>query len=359
MGLYRFCLIGFWLGISQVGLAAAPGTVEEPVSLAVGTKIAPPFVIDRNGDLSGIAIDLWREIARALDLDYGVQPTELETLLDQVETGTVAVAAGALSVTAEREHRIDFTHPFYSSGLAIAVPMQGSGNPWIAAAKRFVSPGFFSVVLGLAALLFLVGGLVWYFEHRHNEEFEGATRAGLGAGFWWAAVTMTTVGYGDKSPRTLGGRLVALVWMFASIILISSFTAAIATSLTVTELEAEVTGPEDLAGARVATVSGSASEAYLRGQRAKPVAFTDLAQALTAVAEGRALAAVYDAPLLQYEINQGFSDTLRVLPGVFERQDYAFALPSGSALREPINRALLEVLADGRWEEIRYGYLGE
>lgn len=359
MGLYRFCLIGFWAGVSQIALAATPGAAEAPASLAVGTKIAPPFVIDRDGELSGIAIDLWREIARSLDLDYAVEPTELEPLLNRVETGSVAVAAGALSVTAERERHIDFTHPFYSSGLAIAVPMQGSTNPWLATAKRFVSPGFFSVVLGLAALLFLVGILVWYFEHRHNEEFDGDTRAGLGAGFWWAAVTMTTVGYGDKSPRTLGGRLIALVWMFASIILISSFTAAIATSLTVTELETEVTGPEDLAGARVATVTGSASEAYLRSQRAKPVAFTNLEQALTAVTEGRALAAVYDAPLLRYEINQGFGDGLRVLPGVFERQDYAFALPSGSALREPINLALLEVLASGRWEEIRYGYLGE
>ena len=38
--------------------------------------------------------------------------------------------------------------------------------------------------------------------------------------FWWAAVTMTTVGYGDKTPVTTGGRIVGLVWMFTSVIVI-------------------------------------------------------------------------------------------------------------------------------------------
>jgi len=50
-------------------------------------------------------------------------------------------------------------------------------------------------------------------------------------------VTMTTVGYGDKSPKTLGGRMVALVWMIFSIIFIASFTANITTSLTLSELK--------------------------------------------------------------------------------------------------------------------------
>ncbi|MGO2102628.1 MAG: ion channel [Psychroflexus halocasei] len=44
---------------------------------------------------------------------------------------------------------------------------------------------------------------------------------------------MTTVGYGDKSPLSLGGRIVGLIWMFMAVIILSSLTAGIASALTV------------------------------------------------------------------------------------------------------------------------------
>jgi CubicO group peptidase (beta-lactamase class C family) len=47
---------------------------------------------------------------------------------------------------------------------------------------------------------------------------------GIGIGIWWATVTMTTVGYGDKAPMTPGGRIVGLIWMFVGVITISGFT---------------------------------------------------------------------------------------------------------------------------------------
>lgn len=51
--------------------------------------------------------------------------------------------------------------------------------------------------------------------------------------------------------------------MFASIIVISGFTAAIATSLTVGELEQLIAGIDDFHGKRVLTVKGSTSAAFL------------------------------------------------------------------------------------------------
>lgn len=51
-------------------------------------------------------------------------------------------------------------------------------------------------------------------------------------GLWWAVVTMTTVGYGDISPVTLEGRVIAAVLMVAGIGLIGLVTGNVAEKLT-------------------------------------------------------------------------------------------------------------------------------
>ncbi|WP_320044731.1 ion channel [uncultured Desulfobacter sp.] len=73
---------------------------------------------------------------------------------------------------------------------------------------------FLEVIFTLFMLLLLVGFLIWFFEKDKNrEQFGGSPFSGIGSGFWWSAVTMTTVGYGDKAPRTVAGRFVGLIWM--------------------------------------------------------------------------------------------------------------------------------------------------
>ncbi|MCA9773456.1 MAG: transporter substrate-binding domain-containing protein, partial [Myxococcales bacterium] len=208
---------------------------------------------DDEGHWEGISIELWREIARALGYHYEFRDMGLEEMLDAVAEREADAAVAALTITADREARMDFTYPFFTSGLGIAV-IPRSGGALGALFDRVLSWTFLKAVGALAAVLLLAGTLIWVFERRRNpEQFGGSAAMGLGAAFWWAAVTMTTVGYGDKAPQTAAGRAVALVWMFASIILISGFTAGIATALTVGELRTSINGPEDLAGRRVAT----------------------------------------------------------------------------------------------------------
>ncbi len=52
----------------------------------------------------------------------------------------------------------------------------------------------------------------------------------LGSGLWWAAQTVTTVGYGDNVPETAGGRIVAVLVMLLGIGFVTVITASITSS---------------------------------------------------------------------------------------------------------------------------------
>jgi ABC-type amino acid transport substrate-binding protein len=147
--------------------------------------------------------------------------------------------------------------------------------------------------------------------------------------------------------------------MFAAIIIISGFTAAIATSLTVSQLESTVQGVDDLPKVRVATVDGSVSSEFLKARGIGFEATNTLEDSLQALASGSVDAVVYDRPLLLYLSNQEYPKRTRVLAEEFERQDYAIALPSGSPRREAMNRELLDIINSDEWTDILERYLGD
>ena len=52
----------------------------------------------------------------------------------------------------------------------------------------------------------------------------------IGEGLWWAAQTVTTVGYGDDVPKSFGGQLVAVVVMLLGVAFLTVVTASITSS---------------------------------------------------------------------------------------------------------------------------------
>jgi voltage-gated potassium channel len=80
------------------------------------------------------------------------------------------------------------------------------------------------VLLAVLVIIFVAAGLELAFEHGSH----GATIQNFGDALWWAIVTVTTVGYGDKYPVTAGGRGVAVALMFVGIGLIGVLTATVA-----------------------------------------------------------------------------------------------------------------------------------
>ena len=79
---------------------------------------------------------------------------------------------------------------------------------------------------------------------------------------------------------------------------------------------------------------------------------------MEAVAFGEVRSFVYDRPLLRYLVENQYSNSVELVPSTFGRQDYGIALPPGSELREPLNRALLTYLSTDEWEALQRRWLG-
>ncbi|MEZ2127153.1 transporter substrate-binding domain-containing protein [Sinorhizobium sp. CB9] len=328
--------------------------------LVVGTKEAPPFAMkEPDGTWTGISIDLWRQIADKLGLKYRLaeEPT-VQSLVEATARNSYDLSIAAITITAERERNIDFSQPFYDTGLGIAVSTR-SFSVWHEIIRTLTSFGFLQAALALIGISLLVGVLIWIFEHRHNEDFGGAAGRGLGASIWWSAEVMTQASTGHRGPKTLAGRMLAIIWMVVSIITLAVFTASVTSALTTRQIRGLVEGVDDLPKVRVGALAGSATTGFLNGQRIKHREFASLQDGLRAVENGSIDAFVYDKPLLAWITAQQFSSTIKILDGVFDPQSYGVAMPRGSPYRKAIDIALLETIHDRSWDQALFRYLGE
>ncbi|MCF6190285.1 MAG: transporter substrate-binding domain-containing protein [Cocleimonas sp.] len=328
--------------------------------LTVGTKVAEPFAMkDKDGKWYGISVELWEKIAKELDLQYKWKELGLKPLLDGVSNSSIDVGIAAITITSERESKFDFSHSYYSTGLSI-VTLKNLNDGWRSVLRGIFSSKMLFILLALFVILFITGTLTWLAERKKNpENFNPNPIKGIPAGMWWAAVTMTTVGYGDMTPQTVGGRMIALFWMFASLLMVSAVIAGVASTLTLAKSQPLISGPEDLPRARIASIENSSSDNYLENRQLKREYYPTVLDSLNAIEEGRSDAMVYDDPLLKYLTEQHFKNKLIVVDKLFELQQYGIAFPEGSPLREPVNRTMLKIIQKEEWQRVLKSYLGQ
>jgi ABC-type amino acid transport substrate-binding protein len=335
---------------------ASASTVSTKV--IVGTMRVPPFVLrSDDGQWNGLSIELWKQIAADLKIPFEFREYDydLAGLLYAVERNQIDAALAAIPITLEGEARFDFTHPYFAAGLGIAVRAGPQGGVFGTLASIFTYQ-VAAATAGLLGLLLFVGMLIWLLERRQKAHFDSRPSHGIADGVWWAAVT--TTGYGDKIPITLCGRALAVVWMFASIFLVALFSATLASSFVVSRLKTDVSGPSDLARARVGAVAGTAGEQWLNVQGFSVRTYPFVIQAIKALQRGDVQALVYEKPILGHMIKQYGWHDLQVLPHTLAVRDYAIALPTDSPIKEPINRALLKVIHGPDWKDLVQRHVG-
>ena len=194
-------------------------TPFEPIVLAATLALIPVLILEADA-----TSERWQQFA---------------VVANWVIWAIFAIELTAVLVVAKRKMAALRAHWLDTAIVVLTIPLVTEALAWFRFA-RFVRLARFGAIVGrmlqaerrvtsgdslrIAAILTLtavvLGGAAQYAA---ETEFET-----LWDGIWWAVVTVTTVGYGDLTPKTVGGRVVGIVLMFVGISFLSLLTAAIA-----------------------------------------------------------------------------------------------------------------------------------
>lgn len=335
MRIFLFILSMFFLQVSYAD------------GITVGFKNAPPFAELNGNRVEGYSIDFIKDILKTQYPSESITFVEfrsVDTLLRAVQDGKVNMGISALTITADRERYVDFSHSYFTTSPAIAIKKQ-KYTLWQSILD--IGSNLVLAIIGIIALFYTVGKIMDVVDGDINVKnaHEGA---------WWAIVTFSTVGYGDFVPSTGRGRLIAAAWIIASLFLVSIFTAHISSIMTIQKMEANPTELADLASKRVkvATVANTTSQSMLLDLNIQHVVVDSIDEAVKMLESRKVDALVYDHAILSNLVGEDIA--VWPIEDMVER--YGIAFPDRAnhkELKEKVNVGILQ-RQDSREDKLLY-----
>ncbi|MFH1409038.1 MAG: transporter substrate-binding domain-containing protein [Nanoarchaeota archaeon] len=325
-------------------------------AITVGVKPAEPFIIVyESGAISGFSADLIEHLTSRFDapveITYHVDP-DIQKHLSSVKEGAVDVGIAATTITSEREAVVDFSHPIFQSSLGIAAKKDNKNMFNVLLTKEV-----FAIASVILIYIIICSHIMWLIERGH-ERFSKNYLKGIGRGMWWTIVTISTVGYGDISPKRPLGRIFGVMVIFSGIIIFGIAIAGLTSSFTVNQLSSQIRGPQDLVGQKVAVIAGTATVPIAEDWGMKLNEVADLDQAFKLLEEDKVVAVTHDTPLLQYYLRTHQKDALVLAPETYAPSTYGMTFPKGSGWRKPFNIALIGSIEDGSYDKIKKKWFG-
>ena len=356
--LIGMCLAIFWFG-SSASFAQDATVIPTPIQapnlsdIPVITRILPPFVLKEDDKYKGFSVELWQAIATQIKAtSHFIDKGNIKEILAGIRSSEGQVAIAAISITSQREQEFDFSQPMFESGLQIMVRGENSGGFSIWQVWNILSTGAMPFLLGLmAALIIVPAHMVWYAERRGESHFISQSYfPGIWQAAWWSIGAVA--GQQPDSPASKWGRILAAFAILVSMVFMSYFQATITSALTIQTLKGDINGPEDLAGRKVGTTTGSTAALYLKTLDVTATEFSKITEAFTALENKQLDAVVFDSPvLLYYAATQG-RNKVQIVGPMLKKENYGILFPRGSALRKPVNEALLILRENGTYDSL-------
>ncbi|MDR9437897.1 MAG: transporter substrate-binding domain-containing protein [Halomonas sp.] len=107
------------LGLGLAGMASADNHVLEVVT---DPSFVPFEMMDQEtGEMVGFDMDIISELSERAGFEYNLRTMDFNGIIPAVQTGNVDIAIAGITITEEREEVVDFSDPYYDSGLRILV----------------------------------------------------------------------------------------------------------------------------------------------------------------------------------------------------------------------------------------------
>ncbi|XP_045769828.1 glutamate receptor ionotropic, kainate 2 isoform X6 [Maniola jurtina] len=264
-------------------------------TLIVTTILSAPYCMRReasekltgNAQFEGYAIDLIHEISKVLGFNYTFklapdgrygsynrETKEWDGMIRELLEQRADVAIADLTITYDREQVVDFTMPFMNLGISVLYrkPIKQPPNLF-----SFLSPLSLDVwiymataYLGVSVLLFILARFSPYeWDSPRNcldEPPVLENQFTLLNSLWFTIGSLMQQG-SDIAPKAVSTRMVAGMWWFFTLIMISSYTANLAAFLTVERMDSPIESAEDLAKQtkiKYGALKGGSTAAFFR-----------------------------------------------------------------------------------------------
>ncbi|XP_047523152.1 glutamate receptor ionotropic, kainate 2 isoform X1 [Pieris napi] len=405
---------GIWNSSEGVNYTRSYGDNQKQIveilqnkTLIVTTILSSPYCMRKeasekltgNAQFEGYAIDLIHEISKVLGFNYTFklapdgrygsynrESKEWDGMIRELLEQRADLAIADLTITYDREQVVDFTMPFMNLGISVLYrkPIKQPPNLF-----SFLSPLSLDVwiymataYLGVSVLLFILARFSPYeWDNPRNCVDEPPVLENqftLLNSLWFTIGSLMQQG-SDIAPKAVSTRMVAGMWWFFTLIMISSYTANLAAFLTVERMDSPIESAEDLAKQtkiKYGALKGGSTAAFFRDsnfstyqrmwsfmESARPSVFTTSnREGEERVMRGKgAYAYLMESTTIEYVVERNCD--LTQVGGMLDSKGYGIAMPPNSPYRTAISGAVLKLQEEGKlhilktkwWKEKRGG----
>ncbi|XP_029128844.1 glutamate receptor 2.8 isoform X1 [Cajanus cajan] len=354
-----------------------PGyTTDEPPMLRFGVPVRKGFtefvkverVFPSNATkISGFVVDVFLEAVKALPfpISYEFIPLDNYEALGgshgDKNSREFDAGVGDVSIVYYRTNYFDFTLPYLESGVSMVVSMKHDQrrNMWI-----FLKPLSWGLWLTTGAALVLTGFVVWFLEHRSNAAFSGTPDQQLGIVFWFSFSTLVFA----HRERLVSNwsRFVLIVWVFVVLIITQSYTASLASMLTIESLRPEFIDIKEIK--RNNYFVGYQNQSFVKTILINQLGFSESRlkayntpeeyhEALSKGTNNGGVAAIFDeTPYINVFLSK-YDVGYAVVGPIYKTNGFAFAFHRKSPLVSYFSRAILNIIEDrDKFEGIKNKY---